>query len=308
MTKLRIATRKSPLALRQSELVGAALRARHPNLTIELCPFSTQGDENLTANLAEIGGKGLFIKALEQAILEDKADIAVHSAKDMPAELLSPFAMMTALPRADARDVLVCSRYHNFKALPSGARVGTSSLRRQAQLHHSRADIIIEPLRGNINTRLKKLEQGQYDAIVLAAAGLERLDLRHVICQYFNSAELLPAIGQAALMVEYHQEKQEVADVIKTICDIDTQQCISAERVVAQHLHADCHSPVAAHACILEDELNIHALVASVDGKKVITATAKGTATQAERLGKQVAVDLIDQGANTFIHHHEISE
>lgn len=305
MKKIRIATRKSPLALCQSEQVRQALMALHPQLEVELCRFSTEGDRRLDQSLAKIGGKGLFIKALEAAILAGDADIAVHSVKDMPAELPMPFAMSTVFKRHDVHDVLVSDRYHCLDDLPIAATVGTSSLRRQAQLSCLRPDVQVKLLRGNINTRLEKLNQQQYDAIILAQAGLQRLGLQQQIAQAFSVEQMLPAIGQGALCVEYHQQHLAVIELLKGLQDTATERCIQAERQVARQLQAGCQAPLAAYAVIKADQLCLRALVASVDGQTVLQATQSGAVSAAVQIGDQVVMQLLQQGAAALLKETE---
>ncbi|MGP1667583.1 MAG: hydroxymethylbilane synthase, partial [Rhodanobacter sp.] len=235
-TTLRIATRKSALALWQAEHVAALLRAAHPGLAVELVPMSTRGDEILDKPLASIGGKGLFLKELEVAMLENRADLAVHSLKDVPADLEPGFILPAILPRADAADAFVSNDYHDLSALPHGARVGTSSLRRQAQLRAARPDLVLMDLRGNVGTRLGKLDAGQYDAIVLACAGLERLGLASRIRSRLAAPDWLPAPGQAAIVIEARDHHPAILALLAALDDADTRLTVSAERAMNQAL------------------------------------------------------------------------
>lgn len=297
MQKIRIATRKSPLAIYQSEQVKQALMRHYPQLEVELCRLNTEGDQRLDQSLAAIGGKGLFIESLEQAMLTAKADIAVHSVKDMPAVLPDAFAMSTVLRRQAVHDVLVSDRFASLADLPVSAIVGTASLRRQAQLKRLRPDIELKVLRGNVHTRLEKLRQQQYDAIILAEAGLQRLGLQQHIQQRFSLQQMLPAVGQGALCVEYCRHNQAVIDLLQPLQDIDTEQCVMAERQVTASLDVGCHAPVAAYAYIDQDKLFLQALVASVDGRRLLQSQSSGVIAAAVDFAKQVAENLLKQGA-----------
>lgn len=301
MTTLRIATRKSPLALWQSEHVADCLRATHPGLVVELVPMSTRGDEVLDRSLAAIGGKGLFLKELELAMLRGDADCAVHSLKDVPMELEGPFALPAILPRADPADAFVSNHYDGIAALPHGARVGTSSLRRQAQLRALRPDLQLLDLRGNVNTRLAKLDTGDYDAIVLACAGLQRLGFDARIRVRLQAPDWLPAPAQGAIAVECRAEDPTVHALFAPLDDAATRLCVEAERAMNRALHGSCHVPVAAFAQRAGDSLMLAGLVGSAAEGQVIRAEGEGAASDPDALGRRVAAQLLDQGAGAFL-------
>lgn len=298
-TTLRIATRKSALALWQAEHVAALLRAAHPGLAVELVPLSTRGDEILDQPLATIGGKGLFLKELEVAMLEGRADLAVHSLKDVPVELEPEFALPAILPRADAADAFVSNRYTDLAALPHGAKVGTSSLRRQAQLRALRPDLELLDLRGNVGTRLAKLDAGKYDAIVLACAGLERLGLAARIRSRLAAPDWLPAPGQAAIAIEARADQGATLDLLAVLDDADTRVEVSAERAMNQALGGSCTVPVGAWCTLTERGLHLAGLVGDVAGGRLLRAQAEGE--DAVALGQAVAQALLGQGAAEFL-------
>ncbi|AGG90963.1 MULTISPECIES: hydroxymethylbilane synthase [Rhodanobacter] len=298
---LRIATRKSALALWQAEHVATLLRTTHPGLTVELVPMSTRGDEILDQPLATIGGKGLFLKELEVAMLEGRADLAVHSLKDVPAQLEPGFALPAILPRADAADAFVSNHYDDLAALPHGARVGTSSLRRQAQLRALRPDLVLLDLRGNVGTRLGKLDAGAYDAIVLACAGLERLDLAARIRSRLAAPDWLPAPGQAAIAIEAREGQPGVLALLAALDDADTRLTVSAERAMNQALGGSCTVPVGAWCMLGEHGLHLRGLVGDAAGGRLLRAEASGPSNQAIALGRQVAAELLAQGAAEFL-------
>ena len=298
---LRIATRKSPLALWQAEHVAAALRATHPGLHVELLGMSTQGDKILDTPLAKIGGKGLFVKELEQGMLEGQADIAVHSMKDVPVELPEGLHLAAILAREDPRDAFVSNRYDTLEALPQGARVGTSSLRRQCQLADRRPDLVILPLRGNVNTRLRKLDDGEYDAVILASAGLKRLGMAERIRAYLTPEDSLPAIGQGAIGIECRRDDPRVNALIAPLHDADTAARISAERAMNHRLQGGCQVPIGGYAVLADDALWLRGLVGTVDGSEVIRAEIRGPVDQAEALGTALAEELLDHGARAIL-------
>jgi hydroxymethylbilane synthase len=298
---LRIATRKSALALWQAEHVAALLRAAHPGLLVELVPMSTRGDEILDQPLATIGGKGLFLKELEVAMLEGRADLAVHSLKDVPAELEPGFALPAMLPRADAADAFVSNHWVDLAALPHGARVGTSSLRRQAQLRALRPDLVLLDLRGNVGTRLGKLDAGHYDAIVLACAGLERLGLATRIRARLAAPDWLPAPGQAAITIEARNDNPAVLALLAALDDADTRLTVSAERAMNHALGGSCTVPVGAWCVLGEHGLHLRGLVGDVASGRLLQAEASGPSDQALALGRAVAAALLDQGASEFL-------
>ena len=302
MTRLlRIATRKSPLALWQSEHVAAALRAAHSDLDVVLVPMSTRGDEVLDRSLAAIGGKGLFLKELELAMLRGEADCAVHSLKDVPMELEPGFALPAILQRADHADAFVSNRYDGIDALPHGAVVGTSSLRRQAQLRALRPDLQLRDLRGNVNTRLAKLDAGEYDAIVLACAGLQRLGFDARIRSRMDAPQWLPAPAQGAIAIECREDDAATRALCATLDHAATRTCVEAERAMNRALHGSCHVPVAAFARLDGEHLHLHGLVGSAMDGRAIRAQAQGRGDAPECLGLEVAQALQQQGAGELI-------
>lgn len=297
---LTIATRESPLALKQTEMVKEALLSLDPTLTIELLPLKTSGDTFLETRLNKIGGKGLFTKELETAMLEKRADLAVHSMKDMPSVLPEGLHIAAILKREDERDAFVSDKYESFSALPEGAIVGTSSLRRESQLRALRPDIVVEPLRGNINTRLKKAHQ--FDAIILASAGLKRMGFQTYIKETFTLETLLPAASQGALGIEACIDNQPLNLLLQKLTCQKTKACIHAERAVIHTLNGGCHIPIAAHCALLDDEtLHIKALVGQPDGEKIIKAEIKGPKKDAKDLGKRCADMLLAKGAQSLL-------
>lgn len=301
MKPIRIATRKSPLALWQSEHVAALLRARHPELDVELVPMSTRGDEVLDRSLAAIGGKGLFLKELELAMLRGEADCAVHSLKDVPMELEGPFALPAILERADPADAFVSNHFSGLDALPQGARVGTSSLRRQAQLRARRPDLQLLDLRGNVNTRLGRLDAGEYDAIVLACAGLQRLGFDGRIRARLAAPDWLPAPAQGAIAVECRNDDPDVQALLAGLDHAPTRRCVEAERAMNRSLHGSCHVPVAAFAEIEDTGLRLSGLVGSAADGRVVRAEAVAPNADPESLGREVARHLLEQGAGELL-------
>ncbi|WP_183422310.1 hydroxymethylbilane synthase [Luteibacter sp. Sphag1AF] len=301
MQPLRIATRKSALALWQAEHVAALLRQAHPGLRVELVPLSTRGDEILDRSLAAIGGKGLFLKELEVAMHEGRADLAVHSLKDMPAELEPGFALSAVLPRADAADGFVSLHYANLAELPPGARVGTSSLRRQAQLKAVRPDVQTLDLRGNVNTRLAKLDAGQYDAIMLACAGLERLGLADRIRSRLMAPDWLPAAGQAAIAVETRAGDAHVAELMAALDDPETRLAVSAERAMNEALGGSCSVPIGAWCVVAEHGLTLHGMVGDANTGELLHAQADSATDAPLELGRIVANMLLELGAGDFL-------
>jgi hydroxymethylbilane synthase len=299
--RLRIATRQSALALWQAEHVAARLRAAHPNLTVELVPMTTRGDQISDRPLATIGGKGLFLKELEVAMLERRADIAVHSFKDVPTELEPEFAIGAVLERADAADAFVSTRYARLDTLPQGAKVGTSSLRRQAQLRALRPDLELRDLRGNVNTRLAKLDAGEYDAIVLACAGLDRLGLSARIRSRLLAPEWLPAAAQGAVAVEIRAGDNACTDLLAPLHDADTARCVAAERALTRRLEGSCQVPVAAFCVETERGLHLAGLVGDAATGRLVRAEAEGARSAPETLGREVADMLIARGARELL-------
>lgn len=294
---LRIATRKSQLALWQAHHVRDRLLAAHPGLQVELVPLSTQGDRILDVPLAKIGGKGLFVKELETAMLEGRADLAVHSMKDVPMDFPPGLGLGAILDREDPHDAFVSNRYAALEELPLGARVGTSSLRRQCQLRALRPDLLIGDLRGNVNTRLAKLDEEQFDAIVLAAAGLLRLEMGARIRSRLSPTQVLPAAGQGAVGVEIRCEDEELRTLLAPLHDADSADCVRAERALNRALQGGCQVPIAAFAELAGDTLGMRALVGSLDGKRIVRGRISGARTDAESLGARLAEELLGRGA-----------
>lgn len=293
-----IATRESQLALWQAEHIRARLMALHPGLQVELLGMTTQGDQILDSPLSKIGGKGLFVKELEQAMAEGRADLAVHSMKDVPMVLPEGFVLTAITEREDPRDALVSNSYKNLSELPPGAVVGTSSLRRQAQIRAHFPHLKIETLRGNVNTRLRKLDEGQYDAIVLAAAGLKRLELGHRIAGLLSTEESLPAVGQGALGIEIRSNRGDLAELLAPLADPATAACVRAERELGRVLQGGCQAPIGGFAELNNERLYLRGFVSDLDGVRFYRAETTGDMANPEALGRQVAEDLLAQGAD----------
>ena len=298
---IRIATRKSPLALWQAEHVAERLRLAHPGIQTELVKMTTQGDKLLDAPLAKIGGKGLFVKELEQGMLNGDADIAVHSMKDVPVEFPEGLHLGAILSREDPRDALVSIRYSSFDDLPPNARIGTSSLRRQCQIRERFPRCEVLNLRGNVNTRLAKLDAGEYDAIILASAGLKRLGFDDRITAVLAAEQSLPAIGQGAIGIECRSDDRRVNEWVKALHDDDTATRVLAERAMNQRLQGGCQVPIAGYAELEGEELWLRGLVGSPDGSAVIRSEVRGDRAQAEQLGVQLAEALLSQGAGRIL-------
>ena len=300
-TVLRIATRRSRLALWQAEHVAALLRHAHPGLAVELVPMVTEGDRILDRALAEVGGKGLFIKELEVAMFEGRADLAVHSMKDVPAELPEGMVLASVLERADPHDAFVSNHHQNLGALPLGAKVGTSSLRRQCQLRHARPDLQILQLRGNVDTRLRKLDEGEYDAIILAAAGLKRLGLDARIASLVPTEASLPAVGQGVIGIECRLADQPTRQLVAALEHAATRSCLEAERAFAARLEGSCQSPVAGFAELAAGRLRVRGLVGAPDGTQVFADEVNGDPSQAAALGDGLAARLLEAGAGPLL-------
>lgn len=301
MKTLRIATRKSALALWQAEHVAARLRAAHPGLVVELVPMTTRGDKILDRPLADIGGKGLFLKELEVAMLESEADIAVHSLKDVPMELDGPFELGAILERGDPFDAFISEKHSDLDALPRGARVGTSSLRRQAQLRARRDDLQVLDLRGNVNTRLARMQAGDYEAIILACAGLERLGLSRFIRHRLDAPSWLPAVAQGAIAIECREGDATIIDCVRVLDHASTRTCVEAERAMNRQLHGSCHVPVAAYATLDGGILSLEGLVGSAATGECIRISEVGRANDPEGLGRLVAAELRLKGADRLL-------
>lgn len=298
---LTIATRKSMLAMWQAEHVKAQLEACHSDLTVELMPMSTRGDIILDTPLAKIGGKGLFVKELEVAMLENRADLAVHSMKDLPVEFPEGLELATITKRADPRDAFVSNKYQGLADLPQGAIVGTCSLRRRCQIAAAYPHLVIKDLRGNVQTRLRKLDDGEYDAIILAASGLIRLELEERITSLLSVEESLPANGQGALGIECRSDDERVKALLAPLSDTDTRDCVLAERAMNRTLQGGCQVPIGAYAVLEGDTIWLRGLVGDPDGKQVLRAELRGPRETAEAMGKQVAQDLLAQGAGDIL-------
>ena len=299
--EIRIATRRSPLAVWQAEHVAARLIAAHPGLAVRLVPMVTEGDRVVDRTLAGAGGKGLFIKELEVAILAGEAELAVHSMKDVPAALPHGMVIAAVLERADPRDALLSIRYLGLDGLPNGARVGTSSLRRQCQLRRARPDLEITTLRGNVGTRLSRLDHGEFDAIILATAGLERLGLGGRIRERLPPQRMLPAVGQGIIGIECRAADARIRSLLAPLEHAPTRHCLEAERAFSARLGGSCQSPIAAHAELAGGILELQGLVGSPDGNTVFSDRVAGTATDAVTLGTTLADRLLAAGAGLLL-------
>ncbi len=298
---LRIATRKSALALWQAEYVKERLESIHPELRVELLPMSSRGDKILDVPLAKVGGKGLFVKELETALLEDKADIAVHSMKDVPMEFPEGLGLSVICEREDPRDAFVSNQYNRFEELPKGAVVGTSSLRRQCQLLAIRPDLEIKFLRGNVNTRLAKLDAGEYDAIILASAGLIRLKMAERISEYIAPELCLPAGGQGAVGIECRVNDTTTQSLLAPLNHTVTAEAVSAERAMNRRLEGGCQVPIACYAIHQEDQLWLRGLVGDPDGSEILADNISGNANEAEKMGIELADKLLSAGAGRIL-------
>lgn len=298
---LRIATRKSPLAMWQAEFVKAELEKHHEGLTVELLPMSTKGDKILDVPLAKIGGKGLFTKELEDRMLAGEADIAVHSMKDVPMVLPEGFALGAILERHEPTDAFVSNHYAHFEELPQGAVLGTSSLRRKAQLMAARPDLVVKDLRGNVGTRLGKLDAGDYDAIVLATSGLKRLELDERIRHELSPETCLPAVSQGTLGIEYFEKDPEVLELIQVLNHRDTEIRTLAERAMNHRLEGGCQVPIGVYAELEDDQIYLRGLVGALDGSEILRSEARGSQKDPETLGVYVAEQLLEQGAGEIL-------
>ncbi|KQQ66593.1 hydroxymethylbilane synthase [Acinetobacter sp. Leaf130] len=301
MKTLKIATRQSPLALWQAEYIRARLQELHPDLTVELVKFVTQGDKILDTPLAKIGGKGLFVKELEAALLDGRADLAVHSMKDVPMALPEGLTLAVICEREDPLDAFVSNQFEKFADLPQGAKVGTSSLRRKSQILKQRPDLQIIDLRGNVGTRLGKLDDGQYDAIILASAGLKRLGLSERIRHCLAPDISLPAVGQGALGLECRAADSEVLALIQPLLHQETDVCVRAERAFNAYLEGGCQVPIAGYATLQNGQIHIEGRVGSADGQTLLRAELTDEASNAQQLGENLARNLLDQGAGELL-------
>lgn len=298
--KLRIATRESRLALWQANHIKKLLEEN--GLEVEIIGMTTEGDRRLDVTLNEIGGKGLFIKELEQALIDDRADLAVHSMKDVPMDLDESFRIVAITEREDVRDAFVSNNYNDLASLPEGARVGTSSLRRQAQILKNFPRLQILPLRGNLDTRLRKLDDGEYDAIILASAGLKRLDLSHRIRSYIAPDVILPAVGQGALGIEILRVREDLVEILGSLTHIETTVCVMAERAFSRRLGGSCRMPIAALAQVEPREMfKMNVMLSMPDGTKMIKAKCAGPWRKLDELGVQTAQAMIKRGGKAII-------
>lgn len=300
-TPIRIATRQSPLALWQANYVKDALMAVHPGLQVELVTMVTRGDVILDTPLAKVGGKGLFVKELEIAMLEGRADLAVHSMKDVPVDFPDGLGLVTICEREDPRDAFVSNTYAKIEDLPSGAIVGTCSLRRQCQLKAARPDLVIKELRGNVGTRLSKLDAGEYDAIILAAAGLKRLELESRIRSFIEPEQSLPAVGQGAVGIECRVNDQRVRALLAPLNHADTADRVRCERAMNLTLQGGCQVPIGSYALLEGNTIWLRALVGEPDGSQIVRGEIRGPRTQAEQLGITLAEQLLSQGAKEIL-------
>ena len=298
---VRIATRKSALALWQAEYVKSQLEHFHEGISVELVPMVTKGDIILDTPLAKVGGKGLFVKELEVAMLEGRADIAVHSMKDVPVDFPEGLGLEVICPREDPRDAFVSNHYQSLDSLPDGAIVGTSSLRRQCQIKAKRPDLDIRDLRGNVNTRLRKLDEGEYDAIILAAAGLIRLEMPQRIRQFIAPEVMLPANGQGAVGIECRIDDEYIKALLAPLECQETRYRVFAERSMNRALEGGCQVPIGSYAVLSDQELHLRGLVGSVDGSEILTDEVTGHVDNAEALGQELAEKLLAQGADAIL-------
>lgn len=301
LEKLIIATRESQLALWQAHHIRDRLMALHPGLAVELLGMTTMGDQILDSPLSRIGGKGLFVKELEQAMYDRRAHLAVHSLKDVPMDLPEGFELAAICEREDPCDAFVSNQYTSLAQLPAGAKVGTSSLRRQAQLRARFPHLVVDTLRGNVNTRLRKLDEGQYDAIILAAAGLKRLQFNDRIAAILTPDESLPAVGQGVLGIEIRAGEAEVAGLLAPLNDPITAACARAERAMSRKLQGGCQAPIGGYCVEQGGTLHLRGFVSDVDGTRMVRAEAKGAMADPEALGHRVADELIAQGADRLL-------
>lgn len=303
ISTLRIATRNSPLARWQTNHVIQRINRLYPNLTIDIIPIITQGDIMLDTPLAKIGGKGLFVKQLETAILEREADIAVHSVKDIPMQFPQGLELITICKRDDPRDAFISNHYASLMQIPAGGIIGTSSLRRQCQLRRLRPDLTIHDLRGNVETRLKKLDNNQYDAVILAASGLTRLNLQNRITHYLSTDLFLPAVGQGAIGIEARTNDKEIKRLLAHLEHLPTRICVTAERAMNKTLNGGCQVPIACHSLLYNNNrlLRLSALVGSLDGSTIIFRQLQANASDAEQIGQRLGEELLKQGADQLL-------
>jgi len=302
-TELRIATRGSPLALWQAEHVQARLEALHPQLKVTLLKMKTRGDKLLDAPLAKVGGKGLFVKELEAGLLDGRADLAVHSLKDVPVQFPDGLELALVMEREDPRDAFVSNRYDSLAEMPAGSLVGTSSLRRQTQIRQAYPELVVDWLRGNVNTRLAKLDAGDFDAIILAASGLQRLGFNARIRAAIPPEECLPAIGQGVLGIEIRSDDDELRELIAPLAHAETTLRVTAERALNQTLNGGCQVPIAGYAVLEREQLYLRGLVGEPDGSEILRAEVRGSSARAHELGVELARKLLEQGADRILAH-----
>jgi hydroxymethylbilane synthase len=298
---VRIGTRGSPLAIWQAEWVRSELLARHPENVVELVKIKTTGDKITDVPLAKVGGKGLFVKEIETALLEGRIDLAVHSMKDVPAEFPDGLGIGSVPERENPLDVLIARTAKSFDALPKGARIGSSSLRRGAQVQHARPDMTVHPLRGNLDTRIRKLETEKLDAIILAAAGVRRLGMKDLITEYLPESIMLPAIGQGALAIEVREDDQEIQGLVKTLDHRETRLAVESERAFLNRVEGGCQVPVAAHAKVHGDRIEVTGLIAELDGSAVLRQKVEGPLARHIELGVELADALLGQGGKRIL-------
>lgn len=299
--KIIIASRESLLAMWQANFIKRRLRELYPQTEISILGMTTRGDQILDKTLSKIGGKGLFIKELEQALADGRADIAVHSMKDLPMNIPDGFMLAAITEREDPRDAFVSNQYTSVDALPAGSVIGTSSLRRESQLRAQFPHLKIQPLRGNVQTRLRKLDEGQYAAIILAAAGLKRLELSERITMLLNTQSSLPAVGQGALGIECRDDRPDLVNLLQPLHHLETAQCVEAERAMSRLLGGSCQVPLGGFAEIINGRLHLQGFVATPDGKRMISETATGKPETGQEMGEQLAQNLIKQGADEIL-------
>ncbi len=301
MKKIRIATRKSALALWQAHFVKKKLLGLFPQLQVEIIGVNTQGDQQKEIHFSSLKNKDFFVKELQIALLNNDADIAVHSLKDLSAQPIEEFTLAAMLPREDPRDALLSNERLSLQNLPKGSVIGSGSPRRQSLLLHARPDLIIKPIRGNVETRIQKMQSQEFDGIILAAAGLKRLNLQDHIQDYLNPTHFVPAIGQGIITAECLSQRTELIEVLQKINDENTKTCATAERAVNQILKGGCQTPLAAHATLTDNTLHIKGVVGSLNGKQLLHAQLAGPANQADLLGQRLAQQLLEQGADKLL-------
>ena len=304
VNRIRLATRQSSLAMWQANHVKAKLEIAHPGLVVEIVGMTTEGDRNKHSPLSQMGGKGVFVKELESALIEGRADIAVHSMKDVPAQLPADLQISAICEREDPRDALVCTKFNSFSALPAGARIGSSSLRRRLQLKQARADLLYQDLRGNVGTRINKLDEGLFDGIILAAAGLKRLGLAERITESISTAVSIPAAGQGAVGIECSANNVDVIALLQAINHVDSFECVSCEREISTGLGANCNLPIAAYAELDKGQMSLATYISDADGKHSLRLSANGERQEGIEMARNLIEKLLSQGARELISTH----